>query len=130
MATNRGHVARNILNFLSKHGNYLLSKAVHTYHGELGVSGLREEVEYFADQVGDQAVPRLQNELLEEQKVLHLADKIKGSVRNKLICTVFNDMAKEMQSIVMAGPSAQVYYLVDKYGWKRAEEMVKKLLKS
>lgn len=129
MATNHGPLSRNILSFLNKHGNHLLGKAMHTYHNKLGGSGLRECVDYFAEQLGDQAIPRLQDELTTEQQVLNLVSKIKGNARDKLICTVFNDMARELQGVVMNGSAAQIYYFVNKYGLTRTQELVKNLLK-
>lgn len=130
MATEHGRTSR-LVGLARKHDTTLLQRAMNKHHKYLKYlvyPGLREQANYLLAELGDFAEDLVTGIVEEDQKIGELSTLVEqGSGRNKLICAVFNAMAKDVQNIVMDGREAQLRYLVDKYGLAKTREIVKKL---
>lgn len=129
MATEHGRTSR-LVNLARKHDSTLLSRAIDKHHQTLTYRGLREQANYLVGELGDFAEDVLDDLVEEDQKLDQLSDQVyTGNARDRLICAVFNDLAKQMQDIVMKGPEAQLRYLANRYGLAHTQKLVKTLVK-
>jgi hypothetical protein len=130
MATEHGRTSR-LINLARKHDSSLLSRAIDKHHQQLTYRGLREQANYLVSELGDFAENVLDDLVKEDEKIDQLSNLVQTrNARDKLICTVFNDLAKQMQDVVMKGPEAQLRYLTDRYGLDRTQKLVKTLVKT
>jgi predicted transcriptional regulator len=130
MATEHGRTSR-LVNLARKHDSSLLSRAINKHHHHLAYRGLREQANYLVSELGDFAENVLDDLIKEDEKIDQLSNLVQTrNARDKLICTVFNDLAKQMQDVVMKGPEAQLRYLTARYGLDRTQKLVKTLVKT
>lgn len=128
MATEHGRTSR-LVNLARKHDSTLLQRAMDKHHEHMIYRGLRDQANYLFEELGDFAEELVRGVVEEDQKIGQLSRLVEeGSARDRLICTVFNEMAKGVQDVVMEGPESQLRYLVEKYGIERTEKLVKKLI--
>jgi outer membrane murein-binding lipoprotein Lpp len=129
MATERGCTSR-LVNLARKHDSTLLSRAIDKHHQKLAYRGLRDQANYLVSELGDFAENVLDGLMEEDQKIDQLSNQVQtGNARDRLICAVFNDLAKQMQDVVMKGPEAQLRYLTNRYGLDHTQKLVKTLVK-
>lgn len=129
MAIEHGCTSR-LVNLARRHDSTLLLRAIDKYHQKLTYRGLRDQANYLVSELGDFAENVLNDLVDEDQKIDQLSNQVQtGNARDRLICAVFNDLAKQMQDVVMKGPEAQLHYLIDRYGLDRTQKLVKTLVK-
>lgn len=125
MTTEHGRTSR-LVNLARKHDPKLLARAIDKHHQNEARRSLRDQAYYLLEELGDFAEDLVTDIIEEDDKIGQMASLVGNNWgRDKLICTVFNEMAKSMQDVVMEGSESQLRYLVDKYGLERTQEMVK-----
>lgn len=130
MTTERGRITR-VLNLARKHGSSLLSRAMGRYQHDLTSQGMRSQAVLLTKALGSNVEETLIELMEDDRKIDQWSELIeKNNARDKLICAVFNDLAKQAQTVVMQGPEAQIRYFADRYGMDRAKKLVETIIKS
>lgn len=130
MTTERGKITR-VLNLIRKHGISLLDRVRERYHHDLATQGVRGQITALTKGLDGDIEDTLMELLEEDRRIYQWTELIeKNNARDKLICTVFNDLSKQAQTVVMQGPEAQIRYFASKYGIDKAKKLVEAMIGS
>ena len=130
MTNKRGQLIREISNQVHKYGSSILRKSIDEYCKYIKGLSTRTQVGWLVDNYNERGKELMKKRLSEQEEIAKLATEIvsKGA-RDKLICSVYNELSEEFKGIVMEGPEVQLQYLADRYGVECTKVLVKRLTK-